>query len=137
MKYKKNKLRLNEIVSVMQGFYFLVKFGYVFIYILEVYRKKSSSFLLRKNFCFETHILSPVLKDFSVENLETTPSTFLSKFSFEIYLSRIINFWGSIFTVYLMWGTFSLVCALSVFLFFLTSVFFFYRFFSLTDTNVS
>ena len=43
----------------MQGFYFLVKFGLVLIYILKVYRKKSSSILLRKNmfnsllaFCF-------------------------------------------------------------------------------------
>ena len=136
MKYKKNKLRLNEIVSVMQGFYFLVKFGFAFIYILEVYRKKSSSFLLRKNICFETHVLSSVLKDFSVENLETTPSTFLSKFSFEIYLSRIINFWGSILTVYLIWGAFSLICVLSVFLFFL-SFFLFLSFFSLTDAHVS
>ena len=47
MKYKKNKLRLNEIVSAMQVFYFLVKFGLVLIYILKVYGKKSS-FLKKK-----------------------------------------------------------------------------------------
>ena len=90
----------------MQGFYFFVKFGLVLIYILKVYRKKSSSILLRKiclihhylHFSFEKYVPSQVLKDFSVENLETTPSTFLSKFSSEIYLSRIINYWGSIFT---------------------------------------
>ena len=50
MKYKKNKLRLNDIASAMQGFYFLVKFGLVLIYILKNYRKKSSSILLRKKY---------------------------------------------------------------------------------------
>ena len=49
MKYKKNKIRLNEIASEMQGVYFLVKFGLVLIYILTVYSKKSFSILLRKN----------------------------------------------------------------------------------------
>ena len=70
---------LNDIVLVMQGFYFFVKFGLVLIYILKVYRKKFSSILLRKNisnsyfhFAFEKHVSSQVLKDFSVENLETT-----------------------------------------------------------------
>ena len=47
MKYKKSKLRLDEMVEV--GFHFLVKFGLVLIYILKVYRKKSSSIFLRKN----------------------------------------------------------------------------------------
>ena len=63
----------------MQGFYYFVKFGLVLIYILKVYRKKSSSILLRKNisnsylhFAFEKHVSSHVLKDFSVENLGTT-----------------------------------------------------------------
>ena len=32
----------------MQDFYFLVKFGLALIFILKVYRKKSSSILLRK-----------------------------------------------------------------------------------------
>ena len=50
MKYKKNKLRLNDIASAMQGFYFLVKFGLVLIYILKNYLKKSSSILLRKKY---------------------------------------------------------------------------------------
>ena len=94
MKYKKNKLRLNEIASEMHGFYFLVKFGLVLMYILKVYRKKSSSILLRKNifnssllafFFWKLCTFSKILKNFSVENLETTPSAFLSKFSSEIY----------------------------------------------------
>ena len=34
-----------------------------------------------------------VLKDFSVENLKTILSTFLSKLSSKIYLSRIISYW--------------------------------------------
>ena len=59
------------------------------------------------------------LKDFSVENLETTRSTFLSKFYSEIYLSRIINYWGSIFTLYLTEEAFRFVSLLSTFLFFL------------------
>ena len=41
--------KLNDIVLVMQAFYFLVKFGLVLIYILNVYRKKSALTLLRKN----------------------------------------------------------------------------------------
>ena len=85
MKYKKNKLRLNEIASAIQGFYFLVKFGLVLIYRLKVYREKYSSILLRKNmlnFSFEKHVPSQVFKGFSVENLETTPSNFISKFFF-------------------------------------------------------
>ena len=48
MKYKKNKLRLNEMFLGMRGFHFLVKFGLVLISILKVYSKKSSSILLRK-----------------------------------------------------------------------------------------
>ena len=73
----------------MQAFYFSVKFGLVLIYVLEVYRKKSSSILLRKicsihylHFSFEKHVPSQVLKDFSVENLETTPRS--------IYLELLI-----------------------------------------------
>ena len=117
----------------MQGFYFFVKSGLVLIDILKVYCTKSSSILLRKKyvqfiiciFLLESmYPPSQVMKDFSVENLETTPSTFLSKFSSDIYLSRINNYWGSIFTLYLTWGTFSLVCVLPVFFSFLLSSFF-------------
>ena len=68
----------------MHDFYFFVKFCLVLIYILKVYFKRSSSILLIKkysihylHFSFEKHVLSQVLKDFSVENLETTPGTFL------------------------------------------------------------
>ena len=71
MKYKTSKLRLNE----MHDFYFYVKFGLVFIYILNAYRKKYSSILLRKNlfnslhFSFEKHVPFQVLKDFSISLL--------------------------------------------------------------------
>ena len=130
MKYKKNKLRFkNEIALVILGFYSLVKFSLVLISISKFYRKKCSSMLLKK-ICsihyfylpFEKHVSCEVLKDFYVENLETTPSTFGSKFSSEIYLSRIINYLDSIFLLYLTWGAFSLVCVLSV-LFFLSFFF--------------
>ena len=83
------------------------------------------------NFVFEKYIPSQVLKDFSVENLETTSSTFLSKFSSGIYLSQISNYWGSIFTSYLTLGMFSLVCALSGFFSFFLFFFFFLLLFAL------
>ena len=106
----------------MQGFYLLVKFGLVLIYIWKIYHEKSSSILWTKNmfssllaFSFEKHVPFQILKDFSVENLETIPNTLLSKFCSEIYLSRIINYWDSIFTLYLTYGELSLVCVISVF----------------------
>ena len=86
------------------------------------------------DFSFEKHVHFQVLKDFSVENLETTPSIFLSIFFREIYLSRIINYWVSVFTSYLTWWAFSLVCVLSVFFLYL---FFFLSVFSWIDTNDS
>ena len=128
MKYKKNKLRLNEIASAIHGFYFLVKFFLVLIYTLKVYFKRSSSIWLRKkysiyylHFSFDNHVLSQFLKGFSVENLEITPSTFLSKIFCEICLSWITLYWT--------WGAFSLVCVLFVFFFVLSSFFFFYQYF--------
>ena len=98
MKCKKGKLRLNEIVSAMHGFYFLVKFCLVLIYILKVCFKRSFSILLIKkysihylHFSFEKHALSQFLKDFSVGNLETTPNTFISNFLVRsIYLELLI-----------------------------------------------
>ena len=95
---------------------------------LRFYWEKIFSVNHYLHFSFEKYAPSQVLKDFSVENLETTPSTFHSKFSSEIRLSRIINYWGSIFTLYLTWGAFSLVCVLSVF-FFLSFVLLFFPFF--------
>ena len=95
---------------------------------LRFYRQKicSTHYL---HFSFEKNVPFQVLKDFSVENLETTLSTLLSKFSSKIYLSRIINYRGSIFALYLTWGAFSLVCVLSAFFFFI--LFFFFLFFYL------
>ena len=129
----------------MHGFYFLAKFGLVLIHILKVYRKKFSSVFFWEKICsihylhfsFEKHVFFQILKDFTVENLETNSSTFISTFSCELYFSWISNYWGSIFTLYLTWGAFSLVCLLSVFFFFLSSVFLFLWVFSLTETNDS
>ena len=60
----------------MQGFYFFVTFGLVLICIWKVCRKKSSSIVPCSihylHFSFEKHVPSQVLKDFSVENLEST-----------------------------------------------------------------
>ena len=133
---------LNEIASVTLDFYFWVKFDLVLIYMLKIYRKKSLWFYWEKicsihylHFPFEKHLPSQVLKNFSVENLETTPSTFFSKCFCEICLSRIINYWGSVFTLYITWGAFSLICVLSVFFF--LSFFSFFSVFSLIDTNDS
>ena len=56
---------------------------------LRFYRQKICS-IRYLHFSFEKHVPFQVLKDFSVENLETIPSTLLSKFSSEIYLSRIL-----------------------------------------------
>ena len=145
MQYNENKLRLNEKVSAIQDFQFLVKFGLVLVYILKVYREKSSSILLRKKYVqFITCIFLlkkcffSSLKDFSAETLETTPSTFLPKFSCEICLSQSIKYWDSIFTSYLTWEAFSLVCVLPVFLFFFFLHFFlFLLVFSLRGTNNS
>ena len=165
MKYKKTELRLKEIASAIQGFYFLVKFGLVLIYILKICVKKSFSIFIEKKYvqfitCFfllKNMYLFQVLKDFSVENLETAFSSFLSKFfpvidlfisywiNNIIYIqyiyisniSRFISYWGSIFTLYLTWGAFSLVCVLSVFYSFLSFSFLFLLVFSLTETNDS
>ena len=82
------------------------------------------------HFSFEKYVPFQILKDFSVENLETTSSIFLSKFLSETFLPRIIHYRGSIFTLCLTWGAFSLVCALSAFFFPFFFVFFFYRYFS-------
>ena len=68
----------------------MVKFGLVLIYILKVYGKKFSSILLRKNmfnsllaFCFWKAFISQVLKDYSIENPETSPRS--------IYLDLLIT----------------------------------------------
>ena len=82
-------------------------------------------------FSFEKHVLCQVLKDFSVENLETTACTFLSKFFYEIYLSQFIYHWRSNFTLYLVRGAISLVCVLSVFLPFFILFFLFSSFFGI------
>ena len=88
------------------------------------------------HFSFEKQVPSQVLKDFSVENLETTLSPFLSKLSSDIHLSPNINYWGSIFVIP---NVRSVQCGLcSIHIFFLSFfLLFFLPVFSLTDTNDS
>ena len=65
MKYEKNKLRLNEIASALQSFYFMVKYGLVLIYTLNVYRKILFDLIERKYVQFVTGIfLLKSMKDF-------------------------------------------------------------------------
>ena len=120
----------------MQGFYFFVKFGLVLIYILKVYRKKSSSILLRKNM-FNSFLAFCFWKACTFSSFERFLCWKSRNYS-QIYLSGIINYWGSILTLYITWGAFSLVCVLSVFFFFLSFLFFslFLLVFSLTDTKI-
>ena len=79
----------------MQGFYFFVKFGLVLIYILKVYRKKSSSIVQCSihylHFSFKKHVPSQILKDFSVENLETTPRSIYLELT--LYITRRAFSW--------------------------------------------
>ena len=133
MKYKKSKLRLNE----TRDFYFLVKFDLVLIYILKVYRKKSSSILLRKNM-FNSLLIFFFWKACTFSSFERFLCWKSRNYS-QIYLSGIINYWGSILTLYITWGAFSLVCVLSVFFSFFLScfLFLFLSAFSLTNTNNS
>ena len=113
------KTRLNDIVSVIQGFYF-----FVLIYILKIYCKKSSSILLRKNM-FNLLLTFFFWKACTFSSFERFLCWKSRNYS-QIYLSRIINYWDSILTLYLTWGAFSLVCVPFFFLYF----FFFYRYFS-------
>ena len=114
-----------------RAFTFLVKFGLVLIYVLKVRKNMFNSLL---TFFYENYVPFQVLKDFSVENFKNTPSTFFLNFFSEIYLSRIINYCCSIFTLYLTLKAFGLVCLLSAFfLVFLFLLIFF--FFFLTDTS--
>ena len=112
------------------GLLLLVKFGLALISILKVYRKKSSSILLRKKMfnLLLAFFFSQVLKDFSVENLETTLGTFLSKFSSEIYLPGIIIGVVFLHCISSVWGAvfFFFFCVVSAFSFF---VLLFYRYF--------
>ena len=78
----------------MQDFYFLVKFGLALIFILKVYRKKSSSILLRKKM-FNLLLAFFFLKFSQVFfsrflYWKSRNYSFLSKFSSEIYLPGII-----------------------------------------------
>ena len=127
------KTMLNDIVLVMQGFYFFVKFGLVLIYILKVYRKKSSSILLRKNM-FNSLLAFCFWKACTFSSFERFLCWKSRNYS-QIYLSGIINYWGSILTLYITWGAFSLVCVLSVFFsFFLSCFFLFFYWYFLWQT---
>ena len=107
----------------MQGLYFFVNFGLVFIYILKIYLKKSSSILLRKNI-FNSLFAFCFWKACTFSSFERFLCLKSRNYS-QIYLSGIIIYWGSILTLYITWGEFSLVCILSVFFSFFLSCFFF------------
>ena len=113
----------------MQDFYFFVKFGLVLIYILKVYRKRPSSILLRKNM-FNSLFAFSFWKACTFSCFERFLCWKSRNYS-QIYLSGIINYWGSIFTLYIRWGASSLVCVLSLSscLFLSSFFFFFYRYF--------
>ena len=126
-----------KIVLVMQGFYYLVKFGLVLIYMLKVYREKAFSILLRKNM-FNSLLAFCFWKACTFSSFERFLCWKSRNYS-QIYLSGIINYWGSILTLYITWGAFRLVCVRSVFFSFILSCFFFLSLsvFSSTDTNDS
>ena len=121
------KTRLNDIVPVMQALTFFVKFDLVLIYILKVYRRKSSSILLRKNM-FNSLLAFCFWKACTFSSFERFLCWKSRNYS-QIYLSGIINYWGSILTLYITWATFSLVCVLSVFFSFFLVFLFFYQYF--------
>ena len=120
-------ISLNKRVSTIQAFYFVAKFGLVLIYILKVYRKKSSSIFLRKNI-FNSLFAFCFWKACTYSSFELSLFWKSRNYS-QMYLSGIINYWGSILTLYI---TLSFVCVLSVFFlsFFLVVFFIFYRYFS-------
>ena len=114
----------------MQGFHIFWKFGLVLIYILKVYRRKSSSILSRKNM-FNSLLAFYFWKAYTFSSFERFLCWKSRNYS-QIYLSGIINYWGSMLTLYITWEAFSLVCVLSVFFSFFHSFlffFFFYRYF--------
>ena len=114
-------------VLVTQGFYLFVKFGLVLIYILKIYRIKSSSILLRKNmfhlllaFCFWKACT------FCFESFLNWNSRNYS----QIYLSGIINYWGNFSIIHNVRSVHFGLCSIriSFFLSFFLLFFFFYRY---------
>ena len=103
-----------------------VKFGLVLIFILKVYRKISCLIFLRKNI-FNSLLEICFWKACTFSSSERFFCC-KSRNYFQIHLSGIMNYWGSILTLYIRWGAFSLVCVLSVFFSFLF-FFFSYRYF--------
>ena len=98
---------------MVQGYYFFVEFGLVLIYVIKVYRINSSLIWLRKikvnsllAFCF--------WKACTFSSFERLLCWKSREYS-QIYLSGIINYWGCILTLYIMWGVFSLFFVLSAF----------------------
>ena len=103
----------------MQGFYLFVKFGLVLIYILKVYRKKSSSILLRKNM-FNSLLAFCFWKACTFSSFERFLCWKSRNYS-QIYLPRMVNYWCGILTLYITWGALSF----GVFFFFLSCFFLF------------
>ena len=90
-----------------------VEFRLVLISILKVYHKKSSLILLRKNM-FNSLLAFCFWKACTFSSFERF-LCWKSRNYFQIYLSGIVNYWGSIFTLSITWGGFSLVCVPFVF----------------------
>ena len=116
--------------------YFVSYCSLFLVYIFKVFRKTSSSFLLRNNMLnillalfISKALPSQVLKDVSLENLETTPKTFPFKLPAEIYLSQVFNC-GSIYTIYPQWEKCLVLFP------FCTYFFLFLLLVSLTNTNI-
>ena len=110
----------------MQRFYFFVKFDLVLIDILKIYRKKSSSILLRKNM-FNSLLPFFFRKACTCSSFETFLFWKFRNYS-QIYLSQIIDYWYSMLTLYITWGAFSLAFSPSFFLFFFRFNFIFHMF---------
>ena len=100
----------------MQGFYFFVKFGLGSYLYIKGLSKKPFSILLRKNM-FNSLLAFFFWKACTFSSFERFLCWKSRNYS-QIYLSRIINYWDSILTLYITWGAFSLVCFLSVLFFF-------------------
>ena len=97
----------------------------VLIYTSKFYRKRFSIFSLLAFFFWKAWTFSSFQR-FLCWKSRNYSQQFSPEIFSDIYLSPIINYWGSIFTSYLTWGAFSLVCVVFVLFFFLSFFFFFF-----------
>ena len=71
------------------------------------------------HFSFEKHLPFKFWEISLLKIYKVLPALFSQRF-LEIYLSRVINYWGSIFTLSLTWGAFSFFFLSSFFFLFLS-----------------